>query len=264
MSRTGVTGARQQLASDAKKLVGRLRRVTNLPIAVGARSASRVGGLYSLSERSRDCRRVFSGSAADLQQPWDRLRSRRSPAPGADGEPRSLTDPDHDSGRLDLLARRRDRRPGRRSLASFFDSSWGRTSGHGSSIASTVGRCVRYCSPSSLRWRSIWHTRRTSPLAHQRIRIGARRDGTLTAISVESHGTAGVGLNAGIGDFAQSLYDCPNFASAQYDVFTNAGPGAAMRNNPRQANALPGPAPSNSSTSRSPRRQNSIPLSSSQ
>ena len=36
-----------------------------------ARSASRVGGLYSLSERSRDCRRVFSGSAADLQQPWD-------------------------------------------------------------------------------------------------------------------------------------------------------------------------------------------------
>ena len=67
------------------------------------------------------------------------------------------------------------------------------------------------------------------PATHQRIRIGARRDGTLTAISVESHGTAGVGLNAGIGNFAQSLYDCPNFASAQYDVFTNAGPGTAMR-----------------------------------
>ena len=67
------------------------------------------------------------------------------------------------------------------------------------------------------------------PATHQRIRIGARRDGTLTAISVESHGTAGVGLNAGIGNFAQSLYDCPNFSSAQYDVFTNAGPGTAMR-----------------------------------
>ena len=67
------------------------------------------------------------------------------------------------------------------------------------------------------------------PATRQRIRIGARRDGTLTAISVESHGTAGVGLNAGIGNFAQSLYDCPNFASAQYDVFTNAGPGTAMR-----------------------------------
>ena len=35
VSRTGVTGARQSLAEDAKKLVGRLRRVTKLPIAVG-------------------------------------------------------------------------------------------------------------------------------------------------------------------------------------------------------------------------------------
>lgn len=35
VSRTGVTGARQSLAEDAQKLVGRLRRVTKLPIAVG-------------------------------------------------------------------------------------------------------------------------------------------------------------------------------------------------------------------------------------
>jgi tryptophan synthase alpha chain len=35
VSRTGVTGARQQLASDAQKLVRRLRRVSKLPIAVG-------------------------------------------------------------------------------------------------------------------------------------------------------------------------------------------------------------------------------------
>ena len=35
VSRTGVTGARQQLADDAEKLVRRLRRVTALPIAVG-------------------------------------------------------------------------------------------------------------------------------------------------------------------------------------------------------------------------------------
>jgi tryptophan synthase alpha chain len=35
ISRTGVTGARQQLAQDAQKLVRRLRRVTKLPIAVG-------------------------------------------------------------------------------------------------------------------------------------------------------------------------------------------------------------------------------------
>jgi tryptophan synthase alpha chain len=35
VSRTGVTGARQQLANDAQKLVQRLRRVTKLPIALG-------------------------------------------------------------------------------------------------------------------------------------------------------------------------------------------------------------------------------------
>jgi tryptophan synthase alpha chain len=35
VSRTGVTGARQQLPEDAAKLVSRLRRYTDLPVAVG-------------------------------------------------------------------------------------------------------------------------------------------------------------------------------------------------------------------------------------
>jgi tryptophan synthase alpha chain len=35
VSRTGVTGQRQSLAEDAKKLVKRLRRVTKLPVALG-------------------------------------------------------------------------------------------------------------------------------------------------------------------------------------------------------------------------------------
>jgi tryptophan synthase alpha chain len=35
VSRTGVTGQRQQLADDARKLVKRLRRVTKLPVALG-------------------------------------------------------------------------------------------------------------------------------------------------------------------------------------------------------------------------------------
>lgn len=35
VSRTGVTGTREQLADDAQKLVRRLRRVTKLPIALG-------------------------------------------------------------------------------------------------------------------------------------------------------------------------------------------------------------------------------------
>jgi tryptophan synthase alpha chain len=35
ISRVGITGAQQNLASDAQRLVGRLRRFTDLPIAVG-------------------------------------------------------------------------------------------------------------------------------------------------------------------------------------------------------------------------------------
>ena len=35
VSRTGVTGTRQELATDARRLVKRLRRYTKLPIAVG-------------------------------------------------------------------------------------------------------------------------------------------------------------------------------------------------------------------------------------
>jgi xanthine dehydrogenase YagR molybdenum-binding subunit len=67
------------------------------------------------------------------------------------------------------------------------------------------------------------------PATVQRLRIGARRDGTLSAIALDAYGTAGVGLGAGVGNFAQSLYDCANFDIAQSDVFINAGPGSAMR-----------------------------------
>ena len=35
ISRTGVTGARQQMTGDAKTLVKRIRRFTKLPVAVG-------------------------------------------------------------------------------------------------------------------------------------------------------------------------------------------------------------------------------------
>ena len=67
------------------------------------------------------------------------------------------------------------------------------------------------------------------PGTSQRLRIGAKRDGTLTAISLVSYGTAGVTVGAGVGNIAQALYACPNFEGAQYDVFINAGPGCAMR-----------------------------------
>jgi xanthine dehydrogenase YagR molybdenum-binding subunit len=67
------------------------------------------------------------------------------------------------------------------------------------------------------------------PGTWQRLRIGARRDGSLTAISLQSYGTAGVGLGGGVGNVAEALYDCPNFEGEQSDVFTDAGPGSAMR-----------------------------------
>ena len=67
------------------------------------------------------------------------------------------------------------------------------------------------------------------PATVQRLRIGARRDGTLMALSIDTYGTAGVGLGAGVGNIAQAMYDCENFAIAQSDVFVNAGPGSPMR-----------------------------------
>ena len=67
------------------------------------------------------------------------------------------------------------------------------------------------------------------PGTWQRLRIGAKRDGSLTAISLVSFGTAGVALGAGVGFNAEALYACPNFSGAQHDVFINAGPGCAMR-----------------------------------
>jgi xanthine dehydrogenase YagR molybdenum-binding subunit len=67
------------------------------------------------------------------------------------------------------------------------------------------------------------------PATWQRLRIGARRDGTLAAMSLLSYGTAGTALGAGVGNIASRMYTCPNFEESHYDVFINAGPGCAMR-----------------------------------
>ena len=67
------------------------------------------------------------------------------------------------------------------------------------------------------------------PNSVQFMKLGAKKDGTLTALKQLSYGTAGIGLGAGVGNIAQAMYECPNFKTEQYDVFTNAGPGAAFR-----------------------------------
>jgi xanthine dehydrogenase YagR molybdenum-binding subunit len=67
------------------------------------------------------------------------------------------------------------------------------------------------------------------PGTFQRLKIGARKDGQLSAISLYTYGTAGTAIGAGVGNVAQAMYECPNFDIEQYDIFINAGPGCAMR-----------------------------------
>src|SRR5204862_3802664 len=67
------------------------------------------------------------------------------------------------------------------------------------------------------------------PDAVQKIRIGAKKDGTLVAVHLNSYGTAGVGTGAGTSGPVQSLYKCPAILTEEYDVFTHAGPAAAFR-----------------------------------
>ncbi len=67
------------------------------------------------------------------------------------------------------------------------------------------------------------------PDSHQTLKIGAKKDGTLTAIQLTSYGTAGVGTGAGTAGPATNMYKCPNLLTEEYDVFINAGPGAAFR-----------------------------------
>jgi tryptophan synthase alpha chain len=76
VSRTGVTGARQNLADDAKKLVRRLRRVTKLPIAVGFGISS----AQQLAEVGKFADAVVVGSA--IVETIERNRGREAEAVG--------------------------------------------------------------------------------------------------------------------------------------------------------------------------------------
>jgi xanthine dehydrogenase YagR molybdenum-binding subunit len=68
---------------------------------------------------------------------------------------------------------------------------------------------------------------------HQRVRLGATRDGTLTAIAVEIHQQIGAHKTGGeasdVSATYQTLYRCPNVRTEQTAVYTNTGPAVAFR-----------------------------------
>ncbi|MEA2529742.1 MAG: xanthine dehydrogenase molybdenum-binding subunit [Thermomicrobiales bacterium] len=67
----------------------------------------------------------------------------------------------------------------------------------------------------------------------QHLRLGAKRDGTLTAIAVEIEQGAGAHMAGGEGSetagMYQTLYRCPNVRTEQCVVYTNTGPAVAFR-----------------------------------
>jgi CO/xanthine dehydrogenase Mo-binding subunit len=69
-----------------------------------------------------------------------------------------------------------------------------------------------------------------APSALITVKIGAKRDGTITAVHYTSYGSAGIAGGAGTAGPAAALHGKnPNFKGVQYDVYTNAGPSAPLR-----------------------------------
>ena len=71
------------------------------------------------------------------------------------------------------------------------------------------------------------------PSTRQRVRLGARRDGTLTAILAELAQARGAYLTGGeasdVSGMYQTLYRCPNVHTEETPVYINAGPAVAFR-----------------------------------
>ena len=69
-----------------------------------------------------------------------------------------------------------------------------------------------------------------APSALITVKVGAKKDGTITAVHYRSWGSAGVAGGAGTAGPAGALHGKnPNFKAEEYDVFTNAGPAAPLR-----------------------------------
>ncbi len=69
-----------------------------------------------------------------------------------------------------------------------------------------------------------------APSALVTVKVGAHKDGTLTAIQYKSYGSGGISGGAGTSGPATRMYrNNPNFKAEDYAVFTNAGPQAPLR-----------------------------------
>lgn len=67
------------------------------------------------------------------------------------------------------------------------------------------------------------------PSSWQQVKLGAGRDGKLTAIELVEHGSGGIGGGAGSSGPYKTLYQCANIRTEERDVYINAGPSSPMR-----------------------------------
>jgi xanthine dehydrogenase YagR molybdenum-binding subunit len=69
-----------------------------------------------------------------------------------------------------------------------------------------------------------------APSALITVKVGGKKDGSITAVHYVSYGSAGIAGGAGTAGPAAALHGKnPNFKAEQYDVYTNAGPAAPLR-----------------------------------
>ena len=69
-----------------------------------------------------------------------------------------------------------------------------------------------------------------APSALMTVKVGAKKDGTITAVHYKSWGSAGVAGGAGTQGPVSALHGKnPNLKVESYDVYTNAGPAAPLR-----------------------------------
>ncbi len=67
------------------------------------------------------------------------------------------------------------------------------------------------------------------PSSHQAYKIGARKDGALTALSLLNYASGGVAAGDDVAEPAVDLYACPHCKVEEHTVYTNVGAQRAMR-----------------------------------